>query len=162
MGIVIKLRQHLGLPLLVVCGQWCLLYNQMARFFNHQKLILWKNQVTSQFFCKQLVIKKRQHLRLPLLVRCDQLCLSSNQIAGVFDHQYLWKDLIDLLDFCLQAIIKRRYRSTPSELFLGKGALKICRKFTGEHPCCIFSEHLFLGAPLGGCFCQFKWGSMQI
>ena len=26
-------------------------------------------------------------------------------------------------------------RSSPSELFLGKGFLKICRKFTGEHPC---------------------------
>ena len=27
------------------------------------------------------------------------------------------------------------YRSSPSELFLGKGVLKICSKFTGEHPC---------------------------
>ena len=26
-------------------------------------------------------------------------------------------------------------RSSPSELFLGKGFLKICSKFTGEHPC---------------------------
>ena len=26
-------------------------------------------------------------------------------------------------------------RSSPSEMFLGKGVLKICRKFTGEHPC---------------------------
>ena len=26
-------------------------------------------------------------------------------------------------------------RSSPPELFLGKGALKICSKFTGEHPC---------------------------
>ena len=27
------------------------------------------------------------------------------------------------------------YRSSHSELFLGKGVLKICRKFTGENPC---------------------------
>ena len=27
------------------------------------------------------------------------------------------------------------YRSSPSEVFLGKGVLKICSKFTGEHPC---------------------------
>ena len=26
-------------------------------------------------------------------------------------------------------------RSSPPELFLGKGVLKICSKFTGEHPC---------------------------
>ena len=28
----------------------------------------------------------------------------------------------------------RYYRGSPSEIFLGKGVLKICRKFTGEHP----------------------------
>ena len=67
-------------------------------------------------------------------------------------------------------------------LFLEKGVLKICSKFTGDHPCqsvisiklllaillkshfeshfwngcspicCIFSERLFLGTPLDGCF----------
>ena len=26
-------------------------------------------------------------------------------------------------------------RSIPPEVFLGKGALKMCSKFTGEHPC---------------------------
>ena len=26
-------------------------------------------------------------------------------------------------------------RSRPPEVFLGKGVLKICSKFTGEHPC---------------------------
>ena len=27
------------------------------------------------------------------------------------------------------------YRSNHPELFLGKGVLKVCRKFKGEHPC---------------------------
>ena len=27
------------------------------------------------------------------------------------------------------------FRSSPPELFLRKGVLKICSKFTGEHPC---------------------------
>ena len=27
------------------------------------------------------------------------------------------------------------FRSSYSEVFLGKGALKTCSKFTGEHPC---------------------------
>ena len=29
----------------------------------------------------------------------------------------------------------RKFRSSPGEVFLAKGALKICSKFTGEHPC---------------------------
>ena len=71
------------------------------------------------------------------------------------------------------------WRSSRPNVFLRNGALKICSKFTGKHPrrsvisikllcnffeitlyfsvavllwsCCIFSEHLFLGTPLGGC-----------
>ena len=39
-----------------------------------------------------------------------------------------------------------RSRSSRSEVFLGKGVLKICSKFTGEHP--------FLRTPLDGCFCR--------
>ena len=27
-------------------------------------------------------------------------------------------------------------KSIPSEVLLGKGVLKICSKFTGQHPCC--------------------------
>ena len=73
-------------------------------------------------------------------------------------------------------------RSSHSHEFLRKGVLKICSKFTGEHPCrsaisiklqSSFSEialrhgcspanlqHIFrtpfLGTPLGGCFCKTK------
>ena len=32
-------------------------------------------------------------------------------------------------------VIERINRSSHPEVFLGKGALKICSKFTGEHPC---------------------------
>ena len=35
----------------------------------------------------------------------------------------------------LSRIISRRVRSSQLEVFLGKGFLKICSKFTGEHPC---------------------------
>ena len=56
------------------------------------------------------------------------------------------------------------YRSSRPEVFLRRRVLKICSKFTGEHPCrswnrtsawvfpCIFSEHFFLRTPLEGCF----------
>ena len=47
-----------------------------------------KNQVIF-VFCMKIDTKGRYHLRVPLLVRCGQLCLLSSQIAGLFDHQYL-------------------------------------------------------------------------
>ena len=41
-----------------------------------------------------------------------------------------------LLDLCCKDIsFYTSFRSCPPELFLGKGALNICSKFTGEHPC---------------------------
>ena len=51
------------------------------------------------------------------------------------------------------------FRRIRPVVFFGKGVLKICSKckFTGEHPCrsvcCMFSEHVFLRTPVGGCFC---------
>ena len=73
------------------------------------------------------------------------------------------------------------FQKQPSRGFLGKSVLKICSKFTGEHPCrsvisikllcnfieiafsmsallkswCIFSEHLFIITPLEECLCMF-------
>ena len=44
-------------------------------------------------------------------------------------------------------------------MFLGKGVLKICCKFTGEHPCRsmisikLQNKHLFIRTSLEGCFC---------
>ena len=76
------------------------------------------------------------------------------------------------------------YRSINPQVFLRKGVLNICSKFTGKHPCqsvisikllCNFIEitlrhgcstvnllhifrtpkHPFLWAPLDGCFCKY-------
>ena len=74
-----------------------------------------------------------------------------------------------------------KYRSSRPEEFLKKGVLKICSKFTGDHPCgsaisiksfaalwkshfcmsallqicSILSEHLFLGTTLGDWFWKY-------
>ena len=37
--------------------------------------------------------------RLTFLVGFGQICFSSNQIAGFFDHKYLWMKSIDVVDF---------------------------------------------------------------
>ena len=39
---------------------------------------------------------------------CGHLCLLSNQIAGFFNRQYLWKESTDLLHFCIEIIIEER------------------------------------------------------
>ena len=42
----------------------------------------------------------------------------------------------DIGDFAFFPVTKvRRNRNNHLEVFLGKGVLKICSKFTGEHPC---------------------------
>ena len=46
--------------------------------------------------------------KIPTLIGYSKLCLSSNQISGFFDHQYPWKESIDLLDFCMEITIKAR------------------------------------------------------
>ena len=67
-------------------------------------------------------------------------------------------------NLCIEAI----FRSSHPEVFLGKDVLKICSKFTGEHPCrsaisitllCIFFIYKVdtyiqstLRTPPGGCF----------
>ena len=40
------------------------------------------------FSCMELVIKGWSQVRLPLLVGCGQLSISSNQVVGFFDHQF--------------------------------------------------------------------------
>ena len=47
----------------------------------------------------------------------------------------------DIGDFAFFPVTKvRRNRRNDLEVFLGKGVLKICSKFTGEHPCRSASE----------------------
>ena len=60
------------------------------------------------FLCMESVIKGRYHLRLVLLVRFGQLSISSNEIVGFFDHQFFWKEAIDILVFCMDLVIKGR------------------------------------------------------
>ena len=60
---------------------------------------------------------------------------------------YLWPCQASIMDFFCEniqqlLIVKffckvshHKWRSSPPYVFLGKGLLKICRKFTGEYPC---------------------------
>ena len=48
--------------------------------------------------------------------------LSTNQITRFFDHQYIWKDLFDVLEFFMEMVMKGR-QSEGSTLV---GCSKIC------------------------------------
>ena len=90
--------------------------------------------------------------------------INGNRMTWQLAYHFFW----NWLNIC---------RSSHPEVFLENAVLKICSKFTGEHPCrsgisinfrsnlieiafrhgcsvnfCIFSEKLFLRTPLGGCF----------
>ena len=93
--ITIKGRQDLRLPLLVEFGQLCVSSKQGSLVFK-----IWvKSQFISQFFLHRDKYQGMQHLRLSLLVGCGRLCLSSNQITGFFDHEFVWKELINIFVF---------------------------------------------------------------
>ena len=59
----------------------------------------------------ELVIKGVQRLSLPFLFGCGHLCLLPSQIAGFINHQYLWKEWIDVLDFLHRVEKKDEYPS---------------------------------------------------
>ena len=58
-----------------------------------------RNQAISQIFCTERIIREKYHLRLPFLVGFCQLYFLSNQISLFFDHQYLFKESINILVF---------------------------------------------------------------
>ena len=68
---------------------------------------------------------------------------------------YLWSNIYhrplceNIQSHCFCKKPYHRCRSSPPGLFFGNGVLKICRKFTGEHPCrSVISE-----THLEDCFC---------
>ena len=56
---------------------------------------------------------------------------------------------------CMQVLHCHFFRSSRPEVFLEKGVLKICSKFTGEHPCRSVISTKLLRTPLNDCFCCF-------
>ena len=89
-------------------------------------------------------------------------------------HTFIGAKFWDFLQV-LTFLIKMHFISSHPEVFLEKDVLKICSKFTEEHPCwslklqtnfiemllshvcspviyCMFSEHLFIRTPMDGCF----------
>ena len=67
---------------------------------------------------------------------------TTNYIKCIFEKCFLFKSgynrriyCCDVFLFVFLLIKKTSSRSSRPEVFLGKGGLKICSKFTGEHPC---------------------------
>ena len=87
-------------------------YSQPIRLQHYLIInIFSRNQLVPQIFCLEIIIKGRQDLRLILLVECGQLCLSSSQITGFFDHCYILKQSSYIVVFYMELVIKQRQNS---------------------------------------------------
>ena len=123
---------------------------------------MWINRQETADFCKATLIK------IPLHHGCSPVNLLyvfrtfvQNTFSGwlfletphqKFLHEFHWVNgvCVSIISLC---------RSSPREVFLGKGALKICCKFRGTNAtvwfqqCWIFSGQCFITTPLEGWFC---------
>ena len=71
--------------------------------------------------------------------------LIGHKWINCFFWDFTFSSIIYLL-FLTESSLFKITGSSPSEMFSGKGVLKICRKFTREHPCqsvTFFEEHLW-------------------
>ena len=83
--------------------------------------------------------KKTWHMRLPLLLGFSQLCNLLSQITGFFDHQYICRESIDILNYLHGAIHQGRQHLGLSLLF-GYGQLCLLSSQTAG-----FFDHRYLG-----------------
>ena len=93
--VTVSRRKDLRLPILV-CGHLCLIQLDCRVLWSSMRLegINWYH-----IFCMEMTISGRKDLILPLLVVCNQFYLLFNQIAGFFDHHYLWMGSINTLEY---------------------------------------------------------------
>ena len=84
----------------------------------------------ARFFTGELHLGGRIVLRSTIMAHDPD---SADNIISSFNfkllHRFFW---FTVYFNCFYFFIDR---SSPSEVFLGKGVLKICSKLTGEHPC---------------------------
>lgn len=61
--------------------------------------------------CKQsnLIENKLKHLYFNLIhIVIDQNMLSLNKVTLFYNHQYIWKEKFNVLDFCIEVVNKER------------------------------------------------------
>ena len=82
-----------------------------------------------------ITTKGRYHVRLSLLFGCGQVRFSSDNIAGFFDQQYLWKKRIIVFDILLKDCHQVK-KASESIFLVGYPTKKACRT------CSAMSKHL--------------------
>ena len=93
MEIPINGRQYLRLLLLVGCDYVCLSSNKIAVYFDQYL------QRGSSDILDFLYGDNHQQKVVSVTTTFGWVCLLSNQIAEFMDHQYLWKESIDIFIF---------------------------------------------------------------
>ena len=109
----------------------------------------------TEFWCGNLLL---QQCVLILL-----LCFSN--IFSYWKQQNLFENLVELLAIFFLALSMTHFvfRSSRPEVFLRKGVLKICSKFTGGHPCrsAISIKFLHFNKCFLGLICILNWMRYQ-
>ena len=121
----------------------------------------------NMFYYLTLLIQEEQYVALPIF-RCNPTmiarvrtinskwsCLYYVSIRPRTNGLLILLSYLGLSSFTLSCLTLK-YRSSPPEVFLGKAVLKICSKFTGEHPCRSAISIKLL------CFALSKWASHKI
>ena len=73
----------------------------------------------------------RIHIYIYICMLYIYICIYIYIYVYIFEQKPSKAILLDHLEICFILSI---FRSGPPEVFLGKSVLKICSKFTGEHP----------------------------
>ena len=127
----------------------------------------WKNQEKSKCpACKVNTLKADISPSFVFQTLLSLLNPLSASIALIIETSQLICSENQLTDFYMRATLALnvlKYRSNHPEVFLEKGILKICNKFTGKHPCrsvislkllCKLKSHFGKSVPLS-IFCIF-------
>ena len=102
--------------------------------------------------CWSLFLIKLQSWRSVTVLKTDSSTSVFLWIPQNFQECLFWRTCERLPLWLEKGLVCTAVRSSRPEVFLGKGALKICNKLTGEHPCqCVISIMLqsnFVEIPL--------------
>ena len=106
--------------------------------FTYGSLIILQNSFQLIFNCSNSTIEtleKRCVICSKLTIKTTERCQGSQQFCiSVFSEFFLNFYCFQVL-FSFSSNKESIYRSSSRDVFLGKGVLNICSKFTGENPC---------------------------
>ena len=95
---------------------------------------LYKNNMPGNI-CGLFQLRQRMYGTNNLKELVPNINLNNTENSLLFQGPFLWNRLSGVLKNPKTTSLFKKIRSSRPEVFLRKGVLKICSKFTGEYPC---------------------------